>query len=233
MNVFRSMAVAFIVCLLVGSAAAQTQAPEKKVPAASFNRALLNPAALNEKAPDTYDVKFTTTKGEFVVRVTRAWAPLGADRFYNLVKNGFYDEASFFRAVERFMVQFGIGAFPEVSAVWQRAAIKDDPRKTSNSRGKITFAMAGPNTRTTQVFISYGDNSFLDSQGFSPFGEVVKGMGVVDNLYQGYGEQTTSKQGEIAAYGKAWLVKNYPKLDSIIKAEIVAAPAPAPAKKTP
>jgi peptidyl-prolyl cis-trans isomerase A (cyclophilin A) len=230
MSVFRSLAVVLFICLL-SIPAATPVAAQAKAPAASFNRALLNPAALNEKAPDTYDVKFTTTKGEFVVRVTRAWAPNGADRFYNLVKNGFYDEASFFRAVERFMVQFGIGAYPEVSAVWQRAAIKDDPRKTSNTRGKITYAMAGPDTRTTQVFISYVDNSFLDNQGFSPFGEVVKGMSVVESLYQGYGEQTTSRQGEIAAYGKAWLVKNYPKLDSIIKAEIVAAPAPA--KKTP
>ena len=117
MKVFKAIAVALFVCLLSVPAAAQSQAPEKKAPAASFNRALLNPAALNEKAPETYDVKFTTTKGEFVVRVTRAWAPNGADRFYNLVKNGFYDEASFFRAVERFMVQFGIGAYPEVSAV--------------------------------------------------------------------------------------------------------------------
>jgi len=227
----KAWRVILALALCADSAAAQAKAPEKNAPAASFNRALLNPAALNEKAPDTYDVKFTTTKGEFVVHVTRAWAPNGADRFYNLVKNGFYDEASFFRAVERFMVQFGIGAYPEVSAVWQRAAIKDDPRKTSNSRGKITYAMAGPNTRTTQVFISYVDNSFLDNQGFSPFGEVVKGMNVVDSLYQGYGEQTTARQGEIAAYGKAWLVKNYPKLDSIIKAELVATPAPA--KKSP
>lgn len=226
----KAWRVILALALCAGIAAAQAKAPEKNAPAASFNRALLNPAALNEKAPDTYDVKFNTTKGEFVVRVTRAWAPFGADRFYNLVKNGFYDEASFFRAVEKFMVQFGLSAHPEVSAAWQRAPIKDDPRKTSNSRGKITYAMAGPNTRTTQVFISYGDNSFLDNQGFSPFGEVVKGMNVVDSFYQGYGEQTTQRQGEIAAYGKAWLVKNYPKLDSIIKAEIVAA---APAKKTP
>jgi peptidyl-prolyl cis-trans isomerase A (cyclophilin A) len=228
----KAWRVILALALCAGFAAGQAKAPEKNAPAASFNRALLNPAALNEKAPDTYDVKFTTSKGEFVVRVTRAWAPLGADRFYNLVKNGFYDEASFFRAVEKFMVQFGLSAYPEASTAWQRAPIKDDPRKTSNSRGKITYAMAGPDTRTTQVFISYGDNSFLDNQGFSPFGEVVKGMNVVESLYQGYGEQTTPRQGEIAAYGKAWLVKNYPKLDSIIKAEIVAAP-PSPAKKTP
>ncbi|HEV8383636.1 MAG TPA: peptidylprolyl isomerase [Candidatus Acidoferrales bacterium] len=231
MKVIRLILAGLVILVLamfcVRGAAAQAKAPQKAAPGASFNRALLNPAALNEKAPDTYDVKFTTTKGEFTVRVTRAWAPLGADRFYNLVKNGFYDDASLFRAVERFMVQFGISAHPAVSAAWQRAAIKDDPRKTSNTRGKITYAMAGPNTRTTQVFISYGDNSFLDSQGFSPFGEVVKGMDVVDNLYKGYGEETTSKQGEIAANGKPWLVKNFPKLDSIIKAEIAAAPAPA------
>jgi peptidyl-prolyl cis-trans isomerase A (cyclophilin A) len=235
-----------VICLVVavGGLFAQTKAPAQKAPAApaasaapaSFDPALLQPATLTETAPDVYDVKFTTTKGDFVVRVTRAWAPLGADRFYNLVKHGFYDGAALFRVVPGFVVQFGISAHPQVSWVWLNATIKDDPVKKSNRRGYVTFATGGANTRTTQVFINLGDNSGLDATGFSPFGQVTEGMKVVEQLYSGYGEGVTDKQGQIASQGNAYLEKAYPKLDKIISATLVTppeAPANAPAKKAP
>ena len=158
------------------------------IAAPAYSQSLGNPAALKEQAPPVYKVEFDTSKGPFVVEVHRDWAPNGADRFYNLVKNGFYDNTRFFRVLEGFMAQFGVNGDPKVSAVWREARIKDDPVKVSNKRTFVTFATAGPNTRTTQIFISYGDNSNLDSQGFAPFGQVVSGMKVVDSLYNGYGE---------------------------------------------
>jgi peptidyl-prolyl cis-trans isomerase A (cyclophilin A) len=187
--------------------------------------ALLHPATLNAKAPDVYDVKFTTTKGDFVVQVTRAWAPLGADRFYNLVKHGFFTDAAFFRIVPGFIVQFGLSANPEVNRVWHSANIKDDRVTQSNRPGSLTFATAGPNTRTTQLFINYGNNTFLDSQGFAPFGKVTSGMDVVQKLYSGYGERPD--QGAITTEGKAYLDKNFPNLDRIKSATVVS-PAAAP-----
>jgi peptidyl-prolyl cis-trans isomerase A (cyclophilin A) len=205
-------------------------APAKKsvAPAAPYKATLLTPAALNARAPETYDVKFVTTKGDFVVRVTRVWAPNGADRFYNLVRNGFYDSASFFRAVPGFVVQFGLSAHPRVSMAWYQATIKDDPVKHPNRRGTITFATSGRDSRTTQVFINLSDrNVGLDAQGFSPFGEVIEGMEVVDSLYSGYGDATTNRQGEIMQGGKAFLDKNFPKLDGIKSATIVPPPKPA------
>ena len=196
-------------------------------------RSLLHPDTLNEKAPDVYRAKFTTTKGDFVVEVTRAWAPLGADRFYNLVKNSFFDDASFFRVVPAFVVQFGISAKPEVSKAWQAATIKDDPVRQTNGRASITFATAGPNTRTTQLFISLGDNARLDSMGFAPLGQVVQGMDVVDKLYGGYGDGPPGgngpDQGRITSEGKPYLDKDFPQLDSVKTTEIVNPPAP-PAK---
>lgn len=191
--------------------------------------ALLNPSALTAKAPDVYEVKFTTTKGEFVVQVTRAWAPLGADRFYNLAANKFFDGASFFRVLPGFVVQFGLSADPQISRVWRDATIKDDPVKQSNRPGYITFATAGPNTRTTQVFINLGNNAQLDSMGFAPFGAVTQGIEVVKQLYSGYGEGAPSgrgpDQGAVSSQGKAYLDKNFPKLDSIVTATIIS-PAP-------
>jgi peptidyl-prolyl cis-trans isomerase A (cyclophilin A) len=185
---------------------------------------LSNPAALNERAPATYKARFDTSKGEFVVEVRRDWAPNGADRFYNLVKNGFYDNARFFRVVDRFMVQFGIHGDPRVSAQWSNANIPDDPVKQSNKRGFITFATSGPNSRTSQVFINFGDNSRLDRDGFSPFGQVVSGMNVVDTLYSGYGEGAPGgkgpHQGRIQAEGNAYLSKEFSRLDFIRKATI-------------
>jgi peptidyl-prolyl cis-trans isomerase A (cyclophilin A) len=185
--------------------------------------ALLHPSTLNAKAPESFQVKFTTTKGDFVVDVTRAWAPLGADRFYNLVKHGFFTDAAFFRNVPGFIVQFGLSADPAVNKVWQSANIKDDPGKQSNAPATITFATAGPNTRTTQLFINFGSNSFLDSQGFSPFGKVTSGMDVVQKLYSGYGERPD--QGAITSQGKAYLDKNFPDIDMIKSATLVPSAA--------
>jgi peptidyl-prolyl cis-trans isomerase A (cyclophilin A) len=186
---------------------------------------LRNPAALNEKAPASYKVNFNTSKGDFVVQVHRDWAPNGADRFYNLVKNGFYDDVRFFRVIPNFMAQFGIHGNPSVMAAWRPAQLKDDPVKHSNVRGTITFATAGPNTRTTQLFINFRDNSSLDKQGFAPFGEVVKGMDVVDKIYSGYGEGAPRgrgpEQGRIQSEGNAYLTKDFPRLDYIKSATIV------------
>jgi peptidyl-prolyl cis-trans isomerase A (cyclophilin A) len=235
MKAFRAIATVFIICLFVGLGAASVAAQAK---APAFDEALLNPAGLTEKAPDVYEVKFVTTQGNFTVKVTRAWAPLGADRFYNLVKHGYYNGAAFFRVLDGFMAQFGINANPKVSQVWQMARIMDDPVKKRNTRGFVTYAMGGANTRTTQIFINFDDNSRLDASGFSPFGEVTSGMGVVDKLYSGYGEGAPGgsgpDQGQIQAQGSAYLEKHFPKLDTIKSATLVAsvekAPPPPPKK---
>jgi peptidyl-prolyl cis-trans isomerase A (cyclophilin A) len=188
------------------------------------------------RAPAEYDVKFVTTAGEFTVKVTRAWAPNGADRFYNLVRHHFYDNAAFFRVLSGFMAQFGLSAYPEVNKVWENATIKDDPIVQSNHRGFVSFATAGPNTRTTQAFINFGNNEALDKSGFSAFAVVSDGMDVVDKLYNGYGEGAPDGHGPaqdlIGTRGHLYLEKNFPKLDIIKTATIVpaAAPAAAPAK---
>src|ERR1051325_8947738 len=185
---------------------------------------LSNPAALREQAPATYKARFDTTKGVFVVEVTRAWAPKGADRFYNLVKNGFYDNVRFFRVVSGFMVQFGIHGDPGIMARWRTAQIGDDPVTQSNTRGMITFATAGPNTRTSQVFINFGDNSQLDKMGFAPFGHVVSGMNIVDAINAEYGEGAPRGRGpdqsRIQNEGNAYLTKEFSRLDFIKKATI-------------
>jgi peptidyl-prolyl cis-trans isomerase A (cyclophilin A) len=195
------------------------------IAAPAFSQGLSNPAALNAQAPPVYKVRFDTSKGTLVIEVHRDWAPNGADRFYNLVKNGFYDNTRFFRVVSGFMVQFGINGDPRISAQWRNANIPDDSVRQSNQRGYITFATAGPNTRTTQVFINFADNRALDSQGFSPFGRVVSGMNVVDALYSGYGEGAPQgqgpEQGRIQSQGNAYLMSGFPKLDYIKKATIV------------
>jgi len=182
--------------------------------------ALLHPAKLTAKAPNVYGVVFTTTKGTFTVTVHRQWAPRGADRFYNLVRARFFDGDEFFRVVKGFVVQFGISGYPAVSSAWQNATIGDDAVKASNTRGTITFADAGPNTRTTQVFVNLGNNASLDGQGFSPFGRVTSGMSVVDKLYSGYGEAVTNLQGEIATQGNSFLRRRFPKLDRILRARV-------------
>jgi peptidyl-prolyl cis-trans isomerase A (cyclophilin A) len=208
--------------------AARTGTPAAR----AYDRALLRPALLKEKAPDTYQVKFSTTRGEFTVTVTRAWAPIGADRFYNLVKHHFYDNASFFRVVPGFVVQFGLSAHPPVSAAWQHADLQDDPVTHTNKLGYLTFATAGKNTRTTQVFISLKDNAGLDGQGFAPFGVVdAPGMKVVEMFYDQYGDNAGPDQDQIAKQGKPYLDKGWPKLDSIKTATLVGpAGAAAPAK---
>ena len=181
-----------------------------------------NDPAVNQKAPDFFKVKFTTTKGDFVVEVDREWAPKGADRFYNLVNAGFYDGCQFFRVIPNFMCQFGLNGDPKVSAAWRNAKIQDDPVKASNKRGFVSYAMAGPNTRTTQVFINFIDgNTRLDSSGFAPFGKVSQGMEIVDKLYSGYGENPPETQGSIQSEGNGYLQKNFPKLDSIKTARVI------------
>jgi peptidyl-prolyl cis-trans isomerase A (cyclophilin A) len=237
MRLLEASGVLFAACMALGQAASagQASAPAKAA-GGGADPALLQPAKLAAKAPDVYRAKFLTTKGVIVIEVHRDWAPQGADRFYNLVKHGYYNQASFFRVLSSprpFVVQFGINADPKVNAVWQGANIKDDPVTKSNGRGTVTFATGGPNTRTTQIFINLGDNKGLDGMGFAPFGTVVEGMdAVVDHLYGEYGEGASGHQDLIQSGGKAYLDKNFPKLDSITSATIeeIAAPAKAPAK---
>lgn len=191
---------------------------------------LTNPASLHAKAPDVFKAQFTTTKGDFIVEVHRDWAPLGADRFYNMVKNGFFTNAAFFRVVPGFMVQFGLSANPAVNKAWENANLKDDPVKQSNKRGYITFAKTSlPNSRSTQIYINFKDNAFLDSMGFAPFGEVVDGMDtVVDKISSAYGERPD--QGKITEEGDAYISKNFPMIDKIKLAKILPA-EPAADKK--
>jgi len=175
------------------------------------------PATFNEKAPATYTVNFDTSKGAFVVTVHKDWAPIGADRFYNLVKNGYYDDVRFFRAISGFMVQWGMHGNPAVTAAWKnQPSLKDDPRKQSNKRGYVTFAATSlPNSRTTQVFINLVDNPQLDSPQyvFTPFGEVTTGMNVVSKINTQYGDNVD--QDLITRQGNAYLTKEFPKLDYI------------------
>jgi cyclophilin family peptidyl-prolyl cis-trans isomerase len=193
-------------------------------PPALAQSQLSNPASLREQAPPTYKVRFDTSKGVFVVEVTRAWAPRGADRFYNLVKGGFYDNVRFFRVISGFMVQFGINGDPAIMANWRTAQIQDDPVTQSNTRGMLTFAMAGANTRTSQVFINFADNARLDQSGFAPFGKVASGMNVVDSLNAEYGEGAPRGRGpdqsRLQSEGNAYLMKEYPRMDYIKKATI-------------
>lgn len=184
------------------------------------HQVLANPShpKMNEQAPASFKAEFATSAGDFVVEVTRDLSPHGADRFYNLVKNGFFDEQRFFRVVPGFVVQFGINGDPQISAAWHEANIPDEPVQTTNARGTITFATGGPNTRTTQLFINYRDNGRLDGMGFSPFGKVVEGMEVVDKINSQYGEQPDQKK--IQAEGNAYLTAKFPKLDYIEHARI-------------
>ncbi|OFW20830.1 MAG: peptidylprolyl isomerase [Acidobacteria bacterium RIFCSPLOWO2_02_FULL_65_29] len=184
---------------------------------------MVTPAALTEAAPATFKASFVTSQGTFVVTVHKDWAPKGADRFYNLVKSGYFDEIRFFRVIPNFMAQFGIHGTPAVSAAWTSARITDDPVKQSNKRGFVTFATAGPNTRTTQLFVNFGDNVGLDKQGFAPFGEVTTGMDVVDKLYSGYAEIYQRKDFELPRFmseGNAYLTKAFPRMDFIKTATI-------------
>jgi peptidyl-prolyl cis-trans isomerase A (cyclophilin A) len=219
MKMFRTLfALGVVTALAVSVASAQPPAQTAAKPS------LKSPASLKDQAPPVYKASFETSAGTFVVEVHRDWAPKGADRFYNLVKYGFYDNCRFFRVLSGFMAQFGINGDPAVQSVWRDARITDDPVKESNKKGYITFATGGPNTRTTQVFINYANNANLDSQGFSPFGKVLTGMDVVEKLYAGYGEGAPQgkgpSQGLIQSQGTAYLAKDFPKLDFVKKATV-------------
>jgi peptidyl-prolyl cis-trans isomerase A (cyclophilin A) len=201
-------------------------AEDKEKPAAPDKPSLTEPAKLTEKAPDTFKAKLTTTKGDITIEVTRAWSPNGADRFYNLVKAGYFTDIAFFRAISGFMCQFGIHGDPTISAAWRDAKIPDDKvGAASNVEGMVTFAMAGPNTRTTQLFINLTDNARLDSMGFPPFGKVVAGMDVVKKLNTEYGEGAPGgrgpHQGKVQMQGNAYLKKEFPNLDYIKSAELL------------
>jgi cyclophilin family peptidyl-prolyl cis-trans isomerase len=211
----RAVAFAALACLCSALLSSETASP------------LLNPQdpALNQKAPPTFKTRFETSKGDFIVQVTRDWAPLGADRFFNLVQHGFFDGERFFRVIPGFMAQFGINGDPKISAAWRSQRLKDDPVKQSNTRGFVSFATSGPDSRTTQLFINYGDNSRLDAMGFAPFGRVIEGMEVVEQLYAGYGEGAPQgkgpNQGRIQQEGNDYLARDFSRLDYIKKATII------------
>jgi peptidyl-prolyl cis-trans isomerase A (cyclophilin A) len=201
-----------------------TPAPPPVPPAAPTRRALLDPSLAVAQAPEVYRARFRTTKGDFVVEVHRSWAPNGADRFYNLVHAGFYDGTRFFRAIAGFMVQWGISGDPAVSAAWREAHLKDDLHVRSNTRATMSFAKSGaPDSATTQVFVNYGDNSRLDALRFTPFGEVVEGMGALDGLYTGYGEGGPGGkgpgQGQMEREGDPYL-DGFPLLDRVLDAHV-------------
>jgi peptidyl-prolyl cis-trans isomerase A (cyclophilin A) len=204
-----SVAVAICLAVIVGSGSADEgdAAPSP----------LLNPKseAMTQKAPDVCKIKFETTAGDFVLELKRDWAPKGVDRFFSLVENGFYNDCALFRIEAGFVAQWGINGDPEVAGTWLEARIADDPVKRSNTRGFISFATAGPNTRTTQVFINYRDNGRLDSMGFAPFGKVVEGMDVVDKFYAGYGGNKCPDQGRLQREGNPFLAEKHPELDYI------------------
>lgn len=180
---------------------------------------------MNETAPDSFQVRFETTRGDFVVESRREWAPHGVDRFYDLVRAGFYDDTRFFRVLDGFVAQFGLSGNPAVNEAWRCRTIADDPVTKNNDRGTLTFAMAGAGTRTTQLFVNLVDNRRLDSMGFAPIGEVVEGMDVVESLYSGYGEGPPRGRGpdqtRILTEGNDYLDRNYPDLDAIRSAEVV------------
>jgi len=181
--------------------------------------------AIAAPAPDSFKVAVETSKGTFTILAHRDWAPLGVDRFYNLVKLGYYDDTRFFRVLSGFMAQFGVHGDPKVNAAWEPLRLEDDPVKQTNKRGTVSFATGGPNTRTTQLFINYGDNANLDGMGFAPIGEVVDGMAVVDSLYANYGEGAPDGAGpsqeRIATEGNAYLTQSFPRLDFIRRARVV------------
>ena len=207
----KSLGTAAAVAVALAAASHVLAAPEK----------LATPAKLTAQAPERFRARFDTTKGTIVIEVRREWSPHGADRFYNLVKNGYFDGVKFFRVVPGFVVQWGIHGDPSIATKWLKATIPDDPVKQSNKRGFVTYAKSGaPDSRSVQLFINLVDNGRLDGMGFAPFGDVTEGMDVVDKLYGGYAEGLTRLQGRIAQEGNDFLEKNYPELDGIKKASI-------------
>lgn len=230
-----------ILPLLACLAAAQTAAPKapakRTAPAAGSSR-VLHPELFKAKAPELYRVKFTTTKGDFVIEVHRDWAPLGADRFYNLVRAGYFVGNGFYRAIQGVLVQWGINANPEATKAWSTTQIKDDPRTQHNTPGTVVFAKSGPNTRTTHLFINLQDNSSqLDALGFEPIGTITEGMDVVKALYSGYGDMKEQggagpSQELYTKEGKAYLDKSFPMVDKIVSTTVIFPEAPAPAAKS-
>jgi peptidyl-prolyl cis-trans isomerase A (cyclophilin A) len=209
------------------------QEPEVKPPTeveppaetSGVNPALLDPSLAKDRAPDRFHARFDTTKGPFTVEVDRSLSPLGADRFFNLVKIGFFEDIALFRVLDGFVVQFGISGNPEINEKWSAARIKDEPVKASNLKAYITYAKGGKDTRTTQLFINLADNTNLDQMGFPPFGKVVEGMTVVESFFSGYGEGAPRgrgpSQGLIQSQGNKYLKSQFPKLDYIEKATIL------------
>ena len=212
-----------LLALVLIPVACKDKTPPTPPPGAAVPNSV--PPATEAASPDSFRVKFATTKGDFTVDVTRAWAPKGADRFYRLVSEGYFKDIRFFRVLPGFMAQFGMSGNPALNEKMDSLRIADDPVTQSNKRGMVTFAMAGPNTRSTQFFINYKDNSSLDSQGFSPFGKVVDGMKVVDALYGGYGEGAPNGRGpsqdSIRTKGNEYLQRAFPRLDYIKSTTIV------------
>lgn len=217
-----------VICVAAAGSACQRPADRPEAPggATAATPDFRNPAdpGFAAPAPDSFRVRFATTEGEFVVAVHRAWAPLGTDRFYNLVRSGYYDGVRFFRVIPNFMAQFGIHGDTAVTAAWRERRIPDDPVRRTNIRGMVTFATAGPGTRTTQIFINYGNNDRLDAMGFAPFGQVVEGMDVVDKLYGEYGEGAPAGRGpdqfRLNVEGEKYLARQFPRLDKINRATV-------------
>jgi len=211
---------AFALVAIAGNSAAQS--------ATERDRALHEPSSAfwREHAPDVYRARFETTKGAFTLEVTRSMAPLGADRFYNLIRAGYYDDSRFSRVIRNYIVQFGVPRDSVLARLWYHDTFADDSLHVSNARGTFAFAMRGPNDRTTQIYINLADNVRNDGQGFSPFGRVVEGMNVVDSLYNGYGDNSgggvrAGKQGPLLEGGNAFVDREYPKLDHLIRVTIV------------
>ena len=218
---FAGLALVIAACLRDPVQGASVQVPEARA-------VLMNPKhdLWSRRSPDAFKVRIETSKGNFVIETHRDWAPRGADRFYNLVRAGFFDDSRFFRVRPGFIAQFGIPGDPVIAAAWKEQTFPDDPVRQSNTRGSIAYAMTGPNTRTTQLYINLSDNSRLDPDGFAPMGKVIEGMDIADRLYAGYGEDAGGgrrggKQGKIFEGGNAYLDREFPSLDKLIRATIV------------
>lgn len=227
-----SLLIGILIIMLFGCSKDKSKEETTKAPEAkgttSMEFSYKNPteAELSKTAPEIFQVEFQTSKGSFIIEAHRPWSPHGVDRFYNLVRSGYFKDVRFYRVIENFMAQFGAHGDPQVAQAWRAFNIPDEPAKQSNLRGFVTFAKSNmPNSRTTQLFINYRDNSFLDTRGFAPIGKVIQGMEVVDNLYSGYGEGPPRgngpNQSRIAAEGNAYLEAEFPKLDYIINAKII------------
>ena len=223
----RAVMVALIISLSVIAVTGRVSQTRERN--AGAGAPLMNPGHgfWKKNAPDAFRVRFDTTAGRFVIEAHREWAPLGVDRFYNLVRAGFFDDSRFFRVRAAYIAQFGIAGNPAIATVWREERILDDPVKQSNTRGFVGYAMTGPNTRTTQLYINLVDNSRNDREGFAPIGRVVEGMEVVDRLYSGYDESAGGgmrggKQGKLFESGNAYLDREFPRLDKLIRARVLS-----------